>query len=271
MSDPRESRRYNLFLPMLTALTRAVSPRIAECELTFIDRQPIDFERAVQQHKQYEAMLRSLGVEVHQIPADDQCPDSCFLEDTALVLDELAILTRPGSDARRGEVAGVAPFVRRHRDVVHIEAPATLEGGDVLRIGRELFVGVTTRTTRNGVEALRKHVEPHGYRVHPVVVPGALHLKSVCTAVDEETILADATRVDVSPFVEYEVIQVSAEEWMAANVLLVNGTVCMHSGFGKTIDLLQQRGIDVQTVDISEFLKAEAGLTCMSLLFKPAA
>ena len=139
---------------MLTALTRGVSPCIPECELTFIDRQLIDFERAVQQHRQYEELLRSLGVDVLQIPADQQCPDCCFLEDTALVLDELAILTRPGSEARRGEVAGGAPAIRQHRDVVQVEAPATLEGGDVLRIGRDLFVGVTTRTTREGIEAL---------------------------------------------------------------------------------------------------------------------
>jgi len=255
---------------MLTAFTRAVSPRISECELTFIDRQPINFERAVQQHQQYEEMLRSLGVGVLQIPADDQCPDSCFLEDTALVLDEIAVLTRPGSDARRAEVAGVAPAIRKHREIVQIEAPATFEGGDVLHIGRDLFVGVTTRTTSEGIEALRKYVEPFGYRVHPVAVPGALHLKSVCSALDEHTILADATRANLSPLSKYEVIPVPAEEWMAANVLLVNGRVCLHSGFRKTIGLLQQRGIEVRTLDISEFLKAEAGLTCMSLIFKSA-
>jgi dimethylargininase len=253
---------------MLTAFTRAVSPRLAECELTFIDRVPINFERALQQHRQYEQMLGSLGVGVVQIPTDDQCPDSCFLEDTALVLDELAVLTRPGSETRRAEVAGVGPFIRQHREVVEIQAPATLEGGDVLRIGRELFVGITTRTTREGIDALRRHVEPHGYGVHPVVVPGALHLKSVCTAVDQHRILADGTRVDLSPFAGYEVMQVPAEEWMAANVLLVGNTVCMHSGFRETIGLLQRRGLDVRTTDISEFLKTEAGLTCMSLLFE---
>lgn len=253
---------------MLTAFTRAVSPRIAECELTFIDRVAINFERAVEQHRLYEEMLRRLGVTVQQIPAGNDCPDSCFLEDTALVLDEIAVLTRPGSDARRGEVAGVAPFIRQHREVAAIEAPATLEGGDVLRIGRELFVGVTTRTSYEGIEMLRKYAEPHGYKVHPVMVPGALHLKSVCTAVDEHTIVADATRADLTPLAGYEVIQVPAEEWMAANVLLVGGTVCMHCGFRKTTALLQQRGIDVRTVDISEFLKAEAGLTCMSLIFE---
>jgi dimethylargininase len=253
---------------MLTALTREVSSRIAECELTFIDRQPIDFDRAVQQHQQYQQLLRTLGVNVLQIPAEDDCPDCCFLEDTALVLDELAVVTRPGSEARRQEVGGVATVIKQHRDVVQIEAPATLEGGDVLRIGRDLFVGVTSRTNSEGIEALRKHVEPYGYRVHAVVVPGALHLKSVCTAVDDNTILADPTRVDISPFSGYEIIEVPAQEWMASNVLLANSALCMHNGFHKTASLLQQRGIDVRTVDISEFLKAEAGLTCMSVIFQ---
>jgi len=253
---------------MLTALTREVSSRIAECELTFIDRQPIDFDRAVQQHRYYQELLRGLGVNVLQIPADDDCPDCCFLEDTALVLDELAVVTRPGSEAKRQEVGGVATVIKQHREVVQIEAPATLEGGDVLRIVRDLFVGVTSRTNREGIEALRKHVEPYGYRVHSVVVSGALHLKSACTAVDDRTILADSTRVDLSPFSRYEIVEVPAQEWMAANVLLVNGTVCMHNGFRKTASLLQRRGIDVRTVDISEFLKAEAGLTCMSVILR---
>jgi len=253
---------------MLTALTREVSSGIAECELTFIDRQLIDFDRAVHQHQQYEELLIGLGVNVHQIAADDNCPDCCFLEDTALVVDELAVVTRPGSEARRQEVGGVATVIKQHRDVVQIEAPATLEGGDVLRIGRDLFVGVTNRTNREGIEGLRKHLEPYRYRVHSVVVSGALHLKSACTAVDDRTILADSTRVDLSPFSRYEIVEVPAEEWMAANVLLVNGTVCMHKGFRKTAGLLQQRGIDVRTVDISEFLKAEAGLTCMSVILR---
>ena len=254
---------------MLTALTRGVSSRINECELTFINREPINFDQAVRQHQNYQQLLSSLGVSVTQIPAQDDCPDCCFIEDTALVLDELAIVTRPGSEARRREVAGVISSIRKHRkDMVAIESPATMEGGDVLRVGRNLFVGLTERTNREGIEALRQFVAPHGYVVHAVDVPGALHLKSVCTAVNERTILAESSRLDLTPFSEFEVIEVPHEEWMAANILPVNQTVCMHSGFGETQRLLQRRGFDVRTVDISEFLKAEAGLTCMSLIFQ---
>jgi len=252
---------------MLTALTRAVSSRINECELTFIERQPIDIERAVRQHKNYQQLLKSLGLSVVELPADDNCPDCCFLEDTALVLDELGIATRPGSDARRAEGAGVLPTIAKHRNIVNVEAPATLEAGDVLRIGGDLFIGITSRTNPEGIEFVRKQVSPHGYKVHGIAVPGALHLKSVCTAVNERTILADPSRIDIEPFAGYELIEVPAEEWMAANVLLVNGTVCMHEGFHKTLALLRERQVRVRTVDISEFLKAEAGLTCLSIIF----
>lgn len=252
---------------MLTAITRAVSSRINECELTFIERQAIDVDRAVRQHRNYQQLLRSLGLNVVELPKDDRCPDCCFIEDTALVLDELAIATRPGSEARRAEVAGVLPTVAKYREIVHVEAPATLEAGDVLRIGRDLFIGITSRTNREGIEFVRARAAQHGYKVHGVEVPGALHLKSVCTAVNERTILADSSRVDLEPFAGYELIEVPSEEWMAANVLLVNGTVCVHSEFHKTLALLQERKIPVRTVDISEFLKAEAGLTCMSIIF----
>ncbi|MGH9517264.1 MAG: dimethylarginine dimethylaminohydrolase family protein [Terriglobales bacterium] len=265
MSDPRKPLHYS---GMLTALTRAVSSRINECELTFIDRQAIDYELAIRQHKNYQQLLRSLGLDLIELPADDRCPDCCFIEDTALILDELAIATRPRSNARRAELDGVLPTIAEYRDIVHVEAPATLEAGDVLRIGRNVFIGITSRTNRQGIDFIRKHAAPYGYKVHGVEVPGALHLKSVCTAVNERTILADSSRIDIAPFAEYELIEVPPDEWMAANLLLVNGTVCMHAGFHKTLDLLQDRNIHVRTVDISEFLKAEAGLTCMSIIFE---
>src|SRR5215471_14929096 len=132
----------------LVALTRGVSPRIAECELTFIDRQLIDYPRAVRQHSQYQQLLLDLGAKVIELPSDEQCPDCCFLEDTALVLDEVAVVTRPGSEARRREVEGVVPAISKFRNVVRLDAPGTLEAGDVLRLGRKLFVGISTRTNQ---------------------------------------------------------------------------------------------------------------------------
>lgn len=254
-------------MPVLTALTRAVSPRIAECELTFIGRQAIDYTAAVHQHTQYQQLLRSLGVHVIELPADDQCPDSCFLEDTALVLDEVAVLTRPGSEARRREVAGVVPTIVEYRNVLQIDAPGTLEAGDILRMGRNLFVGASVRTNPQGIEMLQTMLQPYEYEVIAVPMQGALHLKSVCTALDDQTLLADLRHVDAAAFSQYRLIEVPADESPAANVLRINGTVCIHAGFQKTMDLLQSQGYALKTVDISEFLKAEAGLTCMSILF----
>jgi dimethylargininase len=254
----------------LVALTRGVSRRIAECELAFMDRQSIDYPRAVQQHGRYQQLLHDLGAKVIELPSDDQCPDCCFLEDTALVLDEVAVITRPGSETRRREVDGVVPAIMKYRNVVRIESPGTLEGGDVLRLGRNLFVGVSTRTNKQGIEMLRKALKAYGYKVIPIPVKGALHLKSVCTALDDHTVLTDSRYFDKDEFSEYKLIEVPADESMAANLLRINRGVCMHAGFQRTIDLLRAKGFDIRTVDISEFLKAEAGLTCMSIPFYTA-
>jgi dimethylargininase len=253
---------------MLVALTRRVSLRIAECELTFINRQAIDYPRAVQQHSQYQQLLRNLGAQVIELPSDDQCPDCSFLEDTALVLDEIAIITRPGSEPRRREVDGVAPTVMKYRNVVRIDSPGTLEAGDVLRMGRNLLVGVSTRTNRDGIAMLRRAVKAYGYELLAIPMKGALHLKSVCTALDDHTLLVDPRHIDPAEFSEYKLIEVPAGESMAANALRINGAVCIHAGFHQTVDLLRTKGFDIRTVDISEFLKAEAGLTCMSIILQ---
>jgi dimethylargininase len=259
------TRLWGIF-QLLLALTRRVSLRIGECELTFINRQAIDYPRAVHQHSQYQQLLRNLGAKIIELPSNDQCPDCCFLEDTALVLDEVAIITRPGSETRRREVDGVAPTIMKYRKVVRIDSPGTLEAGDVLRMGPNLFVGVSTRTNRQGIEMLRKALKPYGYQVLAIAMKGALHLKSVCTALDDHTVLADPRHFDSAQFSEYKLIEVPAEEPMAANILRINGAVCIHAGFHQTVDLLRTRGFNLRTVDISEFLKAEAGLTCMSII-----
>jgi len=254
-------------MQMLVALTRRVSPRIAECELAFINRQAIDYPRAVQQHSQYQQLLRNLGAKVIELPSDDQCPDCCFLEDTALVLDEVAVITRPGSEARRREVDGVAPTIMNYRNVVWIDSPGMLEAGDVLRMGRNLLVGVSTRTNQQGIEMLRKVLKAYGYEVVAIPMKGALHLKSVCTGLDDHTVLADPRHFDAGELSEYKLIEVPAAESMAANVLRINTAVCIHAGFHQTVDLSRAKGFNIRTLDISEFLKAEAGLTCMSIPF----
>jgi dimethylargininase len=245
-----------------------VSPSLARCELTYLEREPIDLGRAVAQHAEYAALLRGLGVDVVELPADDALPDACFVEDAAVVLDEAALLTMPGALSRRGELPAVAEALGRFRRVERTELPATIEGGDVLRVGFTVFVGRSPRTNEAGVARLRAFAEPHGYSVVPVDVTGCLHLKSAVTALDDDRLLANTGWVDMRPFAGFDVIEVAPEEPGAANVLRVDGTLVAHPGFPRTIERIAALGYAPRLLDVSEFLKAEAALTCKSLLLR---
>lgn len=249
------------------ALMRDVPPTLGRCELTFHERAPIDLERAVVQHAAYAALLRSLGLEVVELPADPAFPDCCFVEDVAIVLDELALVTRPGALSRRGEVAVIEPALARYRPIETTREPATLEGGDVLRIGRSLYVGRSGRTNSAGIARLAAVAEPLGYRVVPVTVTGCLHLKSAVTALDDERVLVNSSWLEAEPLRGLELVEVAPEEPGAANVLRVADQVIAHAGFPRTLDRLAACGYAVRPLDVSEFLKAEAALTCKSLLF----
>jgi dimethylargininase len=253
---------------MIVALTREPARELDACELTYREREPIAAAAAAAQHRGYCEALEACGARVVTLPAVDELPDSVFVEDTAIVLDEVAVLTRPGVESRRGEVSLNEPEVARLRNVVRVEAPATLEGGDVLRLGRTLYVGLSPRTNAEGAAALRRLAEPHGYEVLTVELRGCLHLKTGCSGLDEETVLVNSDWVDAAVFRGREVVAVDAAEPWAANVLQVGGPVCVSSAFPRTAELLAARGYDVRAVEVSEFAKAEGGMTCMSLLFR---
>jgi dimethylargininase len=250
------------------ALTRDLSRSIERCELTFLDRVPIDYTRAVAQHHGYCHRLEALGLEVLRLPADESFPDGSFVEDTAVVLDEVAILARPGAASRRGESPAIQAALAPYRRVERIEAPATLEGGDVLVVGRRIFVGVSTRTNAAGIEALGRIAGVHGYDVAPVRVTGCLHLKSAVTALDERTLLANSGWIDPAPLRGFRVLEVAPEEPGAANVLRVRDELWAHPGFPRTLERIEGEGYRVTPMDVSELLKAEAALTCESLLFR---
>jgi dimethylargininase len=249
------------------ALTREVSRRIAECQLSFVERQPVDYARAAAQHRDYCGTLEALGLEVLRLPADDALPDCCFVEDAAVVLDELAIVTRMGSAARRGESPAVEQTLAAHRPLVRMDAPATLDGGDVLRLGRTLFVGISKRSNELGAEVLRMATAKHGYTTVPMEVRGCLHLKSAVSVLDDATLIANPIWVDPKAFPGLEVLSVPSREPAAANLQRVGGCLLVHAGFPQTIEVLAKRGHAVRTVDVSEFLKCEAGVTCKSILF----
>ena len=253
---------------MIVALTREPARALDGCELTYREREPIDPEAAAAQHRGYCDALRACGASVVTLPALDELADSVFVEDTAVVLDEVAVLTRPGVESRRGEVRLMEPEVARLRPVVRVGPPATLEGGDVMRLGRTLYVGLSPRTNAEGADCLRRLVAPHGYEVVTVEPRGCLHLKTGCSALDDETVLVNPEWVDPVLFRGSEVVAVDAAEPWAANVLGVGGSVCVSAAFPRTAELLAARGRDVRAVEVSEFAKAEGGLTCMSLLFR---
>jgi dimethylargininase len=251
----------------MTAITRAVSPAMNRCELAFLPRQPIDVARAQEQHRQYEACLRALGVHVVSLPGEPDLPDAVFVEDPAVVVDEAAVVTRMGTESRREESASLAAALASFRPLLRMSAPATLEGGDVMRIGRTLYVGRSERTNAEGIRQLRDLLEPVGYQIEPVEVRGCLHLKTGCCYLGQGRLLANRGWIDAAPLNGYEIWDVPRDEPWAANVLSVNETVLLPASAPGTRKMLRERGLRVEAVDIGELTKAEAGLTCMSLLF----
>lgn len=249
-------------------LMRGVPPTLAACELTHRRREPIDVGRATAQHAAYADLLRALGLEVVELPGDPAHPDCCFVEDAAVVLDEVAVVGMPGAPSRRGELPAVEAALARYRPLERVELPATLEGGDVLRVGHTLFVGRSARTNAEGIARLAAVAEPLGYRVRPVDVTGCLHLKSAVTALDHERVLAQPAWIDTAPFAGLEIVPVDPDEPEAANVLRVAGLVVADRAFPRTAARIAGMGYAVRELDVSELRKAEAALTCESLLLR---
>lgn len=253
---------------MLVALTRAVSASLQACELTHLERQPIDVTVARAQHAVYEQALADLGCQVLRLPDAPELPDSVFVEDTAVVVDELAVLTRPGAASRRPEVASMREALARHRPLAAIEAPGTLDGGDVLRVGRRLFAGRGPRTDDEGIRQLAALLGPFGYSVTAVPFSGCLHLKTAVTQVADDRVLLNPDWVRPASFEGIGHIAVDPAEPMAANVLRM-GDVCLSAAaFPRTAARLREAGLAVHPIEASELAKAEGGLTCGSVIFR---
>ncbi len=253
---------------MLIALTRGVSPTITSCELQELSRRPIDIAKAIEQHRCYERCLEELGARVISLPADPRYPDGVFVEDPAIVLDEIAIMTHPGAESRRGEGESIAQVLAEYRSLTWIHDPGTLEGGDVMRIGQSLYVGASRRTNFEGIRQLREVAAPFGYKVVAVPVHGCLHLKSACCYLGEETILANRNWIDAAFLDGYRILDVPKDEPRAANVLRIADTLVIPAAFPKTRALLEESGFKLRPIDASELAKAEGAVTCASLLFE---
>ena len=253
--------------PRIVAITNAPSPRLVECELTHLERTPIDHGVAAEQHVGYQAMLRACGAEVVPLRVNVDHPDGVFIEDTAVVLDEIAVMMSMGAESRRGEPAAIESALRKYRDVERITLPATIDGGDVARVGRTLLVGESSRTNAEGAAALERVVERHGYRVVRVPVTGCLHLKSACTALPDGRLLVNPEWIDTAALAPFDTVSVPASEPSAADVALVGDTVCMAAEHPETARLVESLGFTVRTTPLSEFAKAEGAVTCLSLIF----
>jgi dimethylargininase len=249
---------------MQRVLTRSPSVAIDRCELTHLERAPIDVARAQAQHTHYERCLERLGWTVEHLPPLDAHPDGVFVEDTAFVVPELAILTRPGAISRRGEVESVEAALRRYLPTVGIVGAATLDGGDVLRVGRNVYVGIGGRTNFEGADQLAAHLRPLGYSVVPLMVNACLHLKTAVCAIDDQWLVLNPAWIDATAFAAYGHVVVHEDEPFAANVLARDGVVLCSESNPRTAERIAQR-YAIMTVDVSELEKAEAGLTCCSL------
>lgn len=252
---------------MFIAITRAVSPSLVNCELSFIPRQPIDLRRAREQHRAYEHLLGDLGASVISLPAEPSLPDSMFVEDPALVLDELAVIFPLGAESRRPEAASLAAAISNYRELRHITLPGTLEGGDILRIQRNVFVGLSKRSNAEGIRQLSEILAQYKYEVIAVPVSGCLHLKSAVTFLGRDTLLANRAWFDPAPFSNFRWIDVHPAEPHAANALAFADTVIFPESFPLTRARIDAGGFHVSSLDISELQKAESGLTCSSLIF----
>lgn len=250
------------------AITRGVSSRINECELTHINRTPIDINIARRQHHEYVNALKRLGCEVMELPAEDELPDSVFVEDTAFILPEVAVIARPGADSRQPEIDFITRALSPHIELVYIREPATLDGGDVLVLGKKIFVGLSTRSGHAAIDQLNELLDEYGYVVTGVELHDCLHLKSAVTRVDDKTLLINKDWVNGSPFEGFDLIGIDRSEPFAANCLPVGNSIIYPTAFPKTRIKLEERGFKVVTVEVDELAKAEGAVTCCSLILE---
>jgi dimethylargininase len=255
-------------MPTTVAITRTVSAGLARCELTFQARVPIDLELARTQHAAYERALAAAGCSVERLDADASMPDAVFVEDMAIVFDELAILTRPGAASRRSELPAIAAALAAYRPLQQIQPPATVDGGDVLVAGRHVFVGRSTRTNDAAAAQMRRILGPFGYTVIQTEVRGCLHLKSAVTALSDRQLLVNPEWIDAAAFDGFTLVDVAPDEPSAANVLRLVDRVLVAQAYPRTAGRIAALGLRVEIVDASELAKAEGALTCCSLIIR---
>jgi dimethylargininase len=250
----------------MLALTQTPSLRMDLGVRTYVGREQLDFSRVLDQHADYCRALAAAGATVRVLEVNSRFPDGVFIEDTAVILDNLAVVASMGTSARAAETGGIEQVLSEYCDIVRIAPPATLEGGDVLQVGKTLLVGLSRRTNSAGVEALAQIARPLGYEEQVVPVRGCLHLKTACTALPDGRLLVHPSWLDVSALRTFPLIPIPPQEPWSANVLPLGQTVLLATAHVRMAELIAKLGFETRTVEISEFARAEGGVTCLSLL-----
>lgn len=253
--------------PPTHALTRLLPDSFPAATVEAPPLMPIDLARAKGQHRSYVEALSALGLTVILLPADESHPDCCFVEDCVLCADGVALVANLGAASRRGEERAVAEALRPYLRLEAMQAPATLDGGDCLRIGKRIFIGQSKRTNAQGLARVREVFGSLGFEVVSVPVAGSLHLKCFCSKVDEDTVLLADRTVSPEIFHGLRVVLVPHEEAYAANCVAVGGTALISQGFPETERALHAAGLRTVALDNSEIRKADGSLTCSSVLF----
>lgn len=227
-----------------------------------------NYELLLQQHREYCKILEYCGINLIRLPPIEEFPDSCFVEDAAVVNKELAVITRLGAPSRRRETEHITQIIHEHFKVVKmIISPGTLDGGDILQIGKRYYVGLSKRTNIEGATQFQKFQEEVGFTVSMIYLRDFLHLKSGINALDNKTVLTAGEFINSSSFVEYDKIIVVHSESYAANCLNINRTLIIPAGFPQLLQKIQDRGYVTKEVEMSEFQKLDGGLSCLSIRF----
>jgi dimethylargininase len=253
---------------MVIAITREISPRFNECEITHIKRTPIDLDVARTQHHEYVNVLKTLGCTVFELPAETDLPDSVFVEDTAFILPEIAVITRPGAASRKPETESILRALSPYIKLIQVREPATVDGGDVLVLGKNIYIGLSSRSNQTAIDQLNELLREYGYTVTGVKMHDCLHLKSAVTRVAEKTLLINKSWVDTHPFENFDWIEVDPVEPFAANCLPIGESIVFPTSFPKTRAKLENKGYKIVTGDVDELAKAEGAVTCCSLIIQ---
>jgi len=251
---------------MTTAICRCISPRFNECEITHIERQQINLNKARIQHEEYVRTLAILGCTILELPEEENYPDSVFVEDTAIILPELAVLANPGAVSRSGETESIAKVLAQFRPIFELPPSARLDGGDVLVMGKQVYIGMSTRSNIESVTQLKNLLSPRDYQVTGIEMVGCLHLKSAVSRIDDDTLLINRQWVDGSQFNRFKLIDIATTEPHAANCLPIRGEIIYPSNYPKTRERLERLGFSIRAIELDEITKAEGGVTCCSLI-----